>query len=378
MKPLADNPTRVYLGAGIRKELPKVLSEVTDREVLLVTGSRSFQESPYFDDFMQLLSDFKITTLSGVHKEPRFDELEGYLNGLADRDLGCVLAVGGGSVLDVAKMIALLYAQSEKTRRAFYSDPAGFRDFEKNRVPLIAMPTTSGTGSEVTPYASFEDDLKRKISVDHALLYPVAALVDADLTVSMPASVTASTGCDALSQAIEAYWAVKHNPVADQHALAAIPEIMRNLRLAVEKPDDVAVREAMAEASMLAGKAIAHTRTTAVHSVSYPLTTLYGIPHGHACALTLPAFMCFNADAIGEGRDEMLWQSCGAGSAGEAAEKVGTLISAIGLERKLGALGLETADVDKVVQNGFRPDRVKNNPRQLSAGQLSEILKSLL
>ncbi|HLD70205.1 MAG TPA: iron-containing alcohol dehydrogenase, partial [Candidatus Omnitrophota bacterium] len=200
------------------------------------------------------------------------------------------------------------------------------------------------------------------------------AVVDSRLTLSMPASVTASTGFDALSQAIESFWSVRHNPTSDIHALRAIPLIIQSLKRAVDHSGDLEARSSMALAATEAGLAIAHTATTAVHSVSYPITTYFGVPHGHACALTLSSFIDFNQDAFPEGREKVLWNALQCKNAREASEKVDALMTGTGLERRLSRLGIDKPGIETIVKNGFRPDRVKNNPRELTQAELEKIL----
>jgi alcohol dehydrogenase len=285
-----------------------------------------------------------------------------------------VIGIGGGSVIDAAKMTAVILACETGTLREHLASKKPF----KKRLALGAIPTTAGTGSEVTPYASLSTEDQKKITVTDPLLFPDLALLDPVLTHSMPARVTASTGMDALSQAIEAFWSVHHTGLSDTHALRAASLVSQNLRIVVREPGNAQARFAMALGSCESGLAIAQTATTAVHSVSYPITEHFGVPHGHACALTLAEFIRFNEPSMRDKRYESLWSALDVRSASAAAEFVETLMENIGLERRLSKLGIDREGVRVVLQNGFRPDRVKNNPRELTPEALNTMLMRIL
>jgi alcohol dehydrogenase len=286
-----------------------------------------------------------------------------------------VIAIGGGSVLDCGKALALMLTQDHINIESCLTQKA---DFKSPPIPCIALPTTSGTGSEVTPYASIESSNKQKISLSHPWIYPKIALIDPEMTHSMPQYLTACTGLDALSQAIESFWAKAHNASSDAHALKAIPIIVKDLEKAFNSPNNYDARYGMSVASMEAGLAIAQTKTTAVHSVSYPITSYFGVPHGHACALTLASFIEYNEPAIESDRAKLLWNALSVTNAKDAADFVRKLLQKVKLEQSFKALGIDENKIETIVQNGFRPDRVKNNPRELTQEHLRSMLKSLL
>lgn len=229
----------------------------------------------------------------------------------------------------------------------------------------------------MTSYVSFETAEKKKITVTDPSLYPDVALIDPLLTYSMPPAVTASTGLDALSQGIEAFWSVNHSPFSDAHALRAVNLARRFLARAVKRPDDAQARYAMSLAGCESGLAIAHTATTAVHAVSYPMTTRFHVPHGHACALTLAQFIRYNEDVMRDERYTPLWQAMGVSSAQAGASVVEALMDESGLSRSLTQLGISGEGLEFIVQNGFRPDRVKNNPKVLTAEALRAMLHNI-
>lgn len=277
-------------------------------------------------------------------------------------------------MIDAAKALAILMNQTGRSLEDYLEKRM---EFQRESLPLIAIPTTAGTGSEVTPYASLKTKGHQKISLTHPWIHPRVALIDPLLTHSMPSYVTACTGLDALSQSIESYWSIHHSPFSDTHALRAIPLILRNLEKVLKDPADAQARFVMALASTESGLAITQTRTTAVHAVSYPLTTFFGIAHGHACALTLPSFIRYNGPVLEPDRGEQLWRVLGVTSWEKAAREVERLIDVMGLERSLRKLGLKNGDLNTVIENGFRSDRAVNNPREVTKEALHEILQSI-
>ena len=368
------NPTRRLIAERALEQLAGELHTLAPHRIALVLGQASFRRSPHAATLREAVRDYTVYEAPAVPANPTTAFVQAAWEQLRGARCQAVVGVGGGSVLDVAKLLALLLAQDTAALDGLVAGQGGNL---QPPLPMIAIPTTAGTGSEVTPFASLQTDDRKKITVEHVGLFPRVALIDPLLTHSMPPYITACTGFDALSQAIEAFWAVRHTPFADTHALRAIPFILEHLERAVLAPNDRAARFAMALASSEAGLAISQTRTTAVHAVSYPLTSFFGIPHGHACALTLASFIRFNAPALVNGRGTELWSAMGVATSEDAAVRAERLMLAVKLERRLSRLGVDTAGREQVVTHGFRADRVKNNPRALDPETLRELLEAL-
>ena len=359
------------MGEGALRQIGETIANFRPGKILLVLGKSSFRRSPHYRGLAEGLRNFDVLESPAVEPNPTVAFVEEALGELKSARCGLVIGVGGGSVLDFAKTAAAYLAQDGGTL-AQYAE--GRKEFQRPPLPLIAVPTTAGTGSEVTPYASLQTADKMKTSLEHTALFPSVALIDPELTHSMSAYVTACTGLDALCQAVESYWSVRNTPFSQTHSLQAIALVLENLETAVREPGNAAARFAMALGSSEAGLAIAQTRTTAVHAVSYPLTSYFGIPHGHACAVTLASFIRYNASVLNGSRGALLWVAMAAETAQDAALKVERLMQNVGLERSLSKLGLNKSGIETVVQNGFRPDRVKNNPRELKQEELREML----
>jgi len=297
------NPVQVVFGSGTLAELPTL---VGDRRATLVTFPEADQVG-LLTRLRNVLGGRLAQVIDRTEPNPDVATLAALYRAFwSARDAGDVLvAVGGGSVIDTAK--TLMVATADASFEALVALLASGKAFVPARVkPLIAIPTTAGTGSEVTPWATVWDrGAGRKYSLHLSETWPEAALVDPELTLSLPARPTLAAGLDALSHALESIWNVNANPVSDTHAVAAartvlatLPELMHDLR-------DPALRERQSLAAMQAGLAFSNTKTALAHSISYDMTLHHGLPHGLACSFTLPMVLAraLHADA---GRDAVL------------------------------------------------------------------------
>jgi alcohol dehydrogenase len=183
---------------------------------------------------------------------------------------------------------------------------------------------------------------------------------------------------DALSHSIEGYWSNRATPVTDALAISAAKLLLDQLSNAQRNPQDLTARRLTMEGSMLAGLTISNARTTAVHAASYPMTVYYGIPHGLACALLLPPFIRFNSGAMAPQKERRLLDALGAVSMCDLADSVERLQAKLDLPAKLGDVGIGTDEISQIVANGFRPDRMANNPRQVTAEDLTMLLEATL
>src|SRR5690606_27378339 len=207
-----------------------------------------------------------------------------------------LIALGGGSTIDSAKALARLLTRPAGTSLAdlFVAEPLPGR--VQAALPLVAIPTTSGTGAEVTPFGTVWDyDAHQKRSVVGDDLYPRLALLDPALTLGLPKDVTISSGLDAISHALESTWNRNASPASLGLVTKSLQLSLPALPRAVEEPENLDARADMMQASALAGIAISQTRTALAHAISYPLTARFGLPHGIACSFTLPALLAFNA-----------------------------------------------------------------------------------
>ena len=288
-----------------------------------------------------------------------------------------VVGIGGGSAMDLAKAIAVL-----ATNRGKAEDYLGLNKVPGPGLPTIMIPTTAGTGSEVTFTAVFiRKKLKKKEAMNSPYLYPELALLDPELTLTLPPHVTATTGIDALCHAIESYTSIIASPMSETMSREGIRLISENLRTAVHDGTNIEAREAMLLGSLYAGLGLANAGVTAVHSLSYPLGGKYGISHGLANTIILPRVMAFNlpgarekfvdiAEIMGEIVDDLPLRE----AAYLAVEAVEALIEDCGVFTTIEELGIPEADFPefaKVAMTVARP--LANNPCKMTPEDMVEI-----
>lgn len=367
------NPVTIRFGADIYAQtLPKIIGPLSAR-VALFYGRNAMMKIGAIDRIKELLPNCEIEHYGGISPNPDRVDIEAVLRGWEKTDW--VIGLGGGSVLDFAKSVAFLVNQDKPLRTFLGRDKT---EPVQPSVPVVALPTTSGTGSEVTPWAtvwSREED--RKYSLHSSEMFPKCAIVDPSLTVSLPPYTTAYTGFDALSHALEAFWSRHANPVSDLYAVEAIGLILAHLGPVMDELDDIGHRAALAQASLFAGMAFSNTKTTAVHSVSYPMTLHYGVPHGVACSLTLSEFSKYNLGAIDPAKVSRLLARSGDDDPEMFAQHIEALAHEVGLPVTLEQAGIPREGVEVILAEGFHPERVVNNPRQLSHQDLREMLERI-
>lgn len=288
-------PTKVKYGIGLASRLGDELADFPQSRALLVTD-KVIQSTGLAKRVLEGLKGSKIEIVATYDNVPPNSEIkvvtEAAELGVANK-CNMVIAVGGGSVLDSAKVINLLMVKGGPLEKHM-----GAQLLKERLLPYIAIPTTSGTGSEATQFAVISDDansVKLPFAEDYFL--PDVAILDPEMTATMPGKVTAATGMDALTHAIECYVGLNPNPVSDALALHAIELIAQNLLQAVAVPDDLNARGAMLTASFIAGVAFNHSGVGIVHGISHALGGVYHIPHGLANSIILPFSVEYNLDA---------------------------------------------------------------------------------
>ena len=298
-----QNPVAVHFGAGCVDALPRLLA---GRRATLVTFPEA-ADLGMTARLERLLGASLVAIIDRTQANPDVDGLaELYRDFWARTDQGEILvAVGGGSVLDTAK--ALMVGTADGSFEALIALLATGKPFTPHRIkPLIAIPTTAGTGSEVTPWATIWDrGAGKKYSLHLKETWAEAALVDPALTLSLPAGPTLAAGLDALSHALESIWNVNANPVSDTHAVTAARAVLATLPALIGDLGNLELRGRMSLAALQAGLAFSNTKTALAHSISYDMTLRHGLPHGIACSFTLPLVL---ARAVGAdaGRDAVL------------------------------------------------------------------------
>ncbi len=373
-----------YFGFGAIEHIRSILELEKPRQIFLVRGRTSYQLSGAEQKLNPLLQEYNVTHFVDFSPNAKVEDVEKGIELFREHHGDFVLAVGGGSALDVAKAITLLAPGTESAGKYILRKAP----ILPRSIPLVAIPTTAGTGSEATHFAAVYFN-KIKYSLAHRSLVPDYAVIDPSLTHTLSPYQTACTGMDALAQAMESYWSIHSTEESRHYAQQAITLVLTHLENAVRHSHSEA-RIGMAKAANLAGKAINISFTTACHAISYPMTSYFDIPHGHAVALTLPEMVVYNAGVNEEGcldkrgvqyvkgMLENLTGLFGVSSPEEVKKRLEQLMDSIGLERKLTQLGVRSEeDINLVMENGFNPERVGNNPQQLTAAELKSMLRRI-
>jgi alcohol dehydrogenase class IV len=291
--------------------------------------------------------------------------------GDAAREADCVVGLGGGSSLDVAKLAAVLACGQEELK-----DIYGVDKVKGPRLPLVLVPTTAGTGSEVTPVAIVTTGTNEKMGVSSAVILPDIALLDPELTLGLPTPTTAATGIDAMVHAIEAYASTSpnNNPLSRHLAKLALSLMGPALLRAVQEPSDIDARSDMLLGSMLAGQAFANSPVAAVHALAYPLGGHFHIPHGLSNALVLPHELRFNAKADPRPYAELaphlfpdLAELEGQARAEEFCHRLAKLSAACGLQQTLREMNIPKDMLPKMASDAMNQQRLLvNNPREVT------------
>ncbi len=375
---------RIVFGRGSLAEAPAAAAAF-GRRALVVTGRDTTRAAP----LLAALAERGIeAAVFGVPTEPTIGLASDGASAARDHGAAVVLGLGGGSALDAAKAIAALAANDGDPLR--YLEVVGEgRPLERPPLPVIAIPTTAGTGSEVTRNAVLAVPERRvKVSLRHEAMLPRVAIVDPELAVGVSPAVTASTGLDALTQLVEPFVSNAANPLTDALAREAIPRVPRALRRAVATGSDLAAREEMALAALFGGLALANARLGAVHGLAAPLGGIVPAPHGVACARLLPEIVAVNARALAARDpaslararyDELARLLTGdpEALAADAVESLRALVEEFDIPR-LGAFGLTRAAFGELIARAQRASSMQGNPLPLTDGELAEALERAL
>jgi alcohol dehydrogenase class IV len=376
---------RIVCCQGAVRDLAEIVADLGGQRVLLVTGRGSYALSGAETAISEALGSCELARFSDFDENPKLEHVIRGIEVFRRVRPDIVIGVGGGTAMDMAKMIDLLVAQEQ----AALEYVEGRLTPEAKAVPLIALPTTAGSGSQATHFAAVYVG-RIKFSIAHASMLPDVAIVDPDLLVNLPKKVAASAGLDALNQGIESFWSIHATEASRAKAREAIAGVWGHLARMVSGADD-STRLAMAQAAHLAGEAIDITKTTAPHAISYPITAHFGASHGQAVGLVLPSILLYNAevdntDCLHPGGPSAVRESLrelatllGASDSMDAVRRYAALMDEIGLSRDLASFGIKTPeDIEIIVCNGFDPQRVNNNPRRLTAEALRNILRELV
>jgi len=352
------------LGQELRLRYPNI------RRVLLVTD-QGFLRTGLAEAPLESLKAamFHVKQFADVLADPPEHIIQEALAAAREHQTELVIGLGGGSSMDVAKLVAVLTASSQSLAEIY-----GIGNVRGTRLPLIQIPTTAGTGSEVTNISIVTTGATSKMGIVAPQLYADMAILDAELTIGLPPAVTAATGIDAMVHAIEAYTSKhKKNPLSDSLARQALSLLSRHLIRACENGHDLAARQAMLLGAMLAGQAFANAPVAAVHALAYPIGGIFHVPHGLSNSLVLPHVLRFNAEACAEQYAELatIVVPHAEGSAEARAEALAVAMQQFatitGLPRTLRQVGIAETDLNLLADDAMKQTRLLgNNPRPVT------------
>jgi len=372
-------PTRIEYGVGVAQKLTEALRDLNAANVLIVTD-KGIETSGLLSGVTSRLGQdrLKYEIFSDVESNPKdYNILEG--TQLAKQlQADCLVAIGGGSPIDSAKAIAVLATHGGNLREFENEDK-----FTGDVLPLIAIPTTAGTGSEVTFSSVITDTQQKfKFSIHHTKIAPRIALLDPEMTVTMPPALTAATGMDALTHAIEGFTANGSEPLADAVALYAIELIAAHLKTAVFDGRNLEARAGMLLGSVLAGISFSHSDVAAVHCIAEALGGKYDAAHGVCNAVVLPTMMEYNMEHC---RDKYARIAAAMGitcdPVREGARQAVDAVKKLAVEVNIpdfGSLGVKMEDVDELAYNSSINGSNGSNPRPMSKDDYLTVINSMM
>lgn len=368
-------PVKLVFGSGKRSDLAKYIDEIGGSRGVLVCGN-SFCKNGVADEFLRLGGGKIVEIFSDIRPNPTTDNVNDCVRLMREVDADFAVALGGGSPMDCCKA-ACAIVRGDDNIEPYHS--SGKPISAKEAIPMIAVTTTSGTASEVTNISVLTDVNKNlKQPMNDPAMYPKIAVIDPELTLTVPPQVTASTGLDVLSHAIESYWSTLNQPICSACSIYAARLVFEWLEKAYTEPENLTAREKMAEASIVAGVAFSHPRTTGSHACSFPLTNIYGVPHGEACAFTLDYFVKFNAKhADSDGRLDALAKDCGFDSAYEMADEISVMKKRMGMRSRLSEIGCTSDEQIAELTKKSMSMLMKRNPIELSESDIGEMYNKL-
>lgn len=374
-------PGKIIFGSGGLSQVGAEAKRLGNK-ALVVLGRSAMRKSGALDRLTYLLRENNLEYIiyENIPSDPTVEIVDKGANLAKKGKCNLIIALGGGSVLDTGKAISAMVTNEGSV--ADYQEIEGKgRKFQYKTIPFIAIPTTSGTGSEATNNAVITNtELSLKKSIRDPWLIPEVALVDPELTLFLPPYITAICGGDALTQCIESYLGKKSQEISDALALHAIGLIGKSLVKAVKKGKDLKARKDMAMAALLSGLCLSNSGLGAVHALSHPLGVYYKIPHGLSCTVLLPYVMEFNRSVVTK-KMAKIAQSLGENisllsekeASQRAVDKIKEIFSQVGIKSNLSEWGIKEEDFSKIIK-GSKGGSLNNNPRETSDEDLFELL----
>ncbi|MDB5387854.1 MAG: gbsB [Planctomycetaceae bacterium] len=381
-------PPRIVFGWGRRSELGNLVRGL-GRRAFLISGSRTLDQNGVIESLLDDLKSVGIDSIrcAAITHEPEVSDVDQLVNQLrasSITDGDFVIAVGGGSAIDLAKAVSALLTNTHGSSVLDFLEGVGKGlKIEQQPLPLVVLPTTSGTGSEATKNAvisSYSPPFKKSLRSD--MMVPKLVLIDPELSVSVPAAVTAATGMDALTQLIESNISCRAKPIPQALCQRGLEGVVAALRRAFHQPDDRPARELLAQSALLSGMALANSGLGVAHGIAAALGVHCRVPHGLACAMLLPTAIRVNAEASQVELARVMTVMTGRNWASPRAaieaglDTITNLLDELKIPRRLSAVGVQSSQLPAIVQSSHG-NSLDGNPRKISDVELLEILESL-
>ncbi len=368
------NPTRIVYGIGKLETLADEVRGIGggSASVFLVTGRSFLRERGILQRVLEDLADFSVTLHDRANPFPSPDDADAAARHCRESGADVVVAIGGGSALDLAKAAAILATQDGGSRGYM----AGRNNFEKEGLPFIAVPTTSGSSSEVTSGSALWDwDVKNHFGLSSPMMFPDVAIVDPKLAMTMDQNLAANTGMDAFTSAFESYWNVNSEPMSDALALEVIRIYSQNLaRSSIQ--GDMESRAACALAATMSGVGYSNSPPNACHGIGSPLTLFWNVEHGQAVGISLAPLLRWNARAIAHKMPALL-SALEVEDTDAACAKITEVMERCGLQTRLSGLGVGREDIALIVEHS-RWERLGFMPSPMTEDELHETLVGIL
>lgn len=365
-------PVKIRFGKGRVAEVKDLAKSMRLANGLLVADPFFFTNG-LAERIIQESEGAITASFGDLSPNPDVTEVDACAKMICEKKVGFVVALGGGSSMDCAKAAASIALTGDSIRKYHGTGIP----MPQEHLPLIAVPTTAGTGSEVTCVSVLTDHANGKKSpIVSDGFYPDYAIIDPELTYTMPPKVTAGTGIDVLSHALEGFWSKGHQPICDACALHAAELVFKYLYRAYLNPNDEEAREKMCEASLIAGLAFTLPKTTSSHACSFPLTNIHHIPHGEACGMTLDYFARINAKGPEGKRIDGFAKKLGFLDTEAMAAAIHDLKERMGLRNDLKDLHLTEGQIADLVRISRHPN-LYNNPVEITDEMLDEMYHKL-
>ncbi|MBR9824604.1 MAG: iron-containing alcohol dehydrogenase [Alphaproteobacteria bacterium] len=356
----------IHSGAGATARLARIAAPViSDRRRIFIVTDKGVRQFGLLDRAIASLEEagLEVDVFDGVVADPPKDVV--LLAEDQARAFGAevVIGLGGGSSMDTAKLVSLLLGSKQRLE-----DMYGVNNATGPRLPLILIPTTAGTGSEVTPISVITIGESTKMGINAPPLYPDLAVLDAELTYGLPRATTAATGIDAMVHAIEAYTSkIEKNPVSDALALAGLKKLHGAIETACLDGSNPQAREDMLLGALLAGQAFANAPVGAVHALAYPLGGVFHVPHGLSNSLMLPPVLRFNSEAAEPLYAELATHLGLHASTDGLVAEMERIADVVGIETRLSQVGVSHNDLPRLAEEAMEVKRLLvNNPREMT------------